>query len=196
MAAAHALSDLDIRSALSASLRERHCDDDTVIVEELGLCRGKVRVDVAVVNGVLHGFEIKSDRDSLRRLASQIDGYSKVLDRATIVVGERYLTEVQNLVPGWWGVLLVQSGRHAVTFKTIRRGRKNPNRDPRAVVELLWLEKAIALLEERQAAKGVRSKTRREVWDRVCEHFELEEIASRVRSHLKSRVACQGLQQL
>ena len=35
-------------------------------VEELGVCRGRVRVDVAVVNGTLHGYEIKSDRDSLR----------------------------------------------------------------------------------------------------------------------------------
>jgi len=28
-------------------------------------------------NGLLHGYEIKSDRDSLRRLATQVDVYGK-----------------------------------------------------------------------------------------------------------------------
>ena len=68
------------------------------MVDELGVCRGQVRIDVAVVNGRFHGYEIKSDRDSLRRLDGQVDLYSKVLDRATIVVGDRHFTEALNTV--------------------------------------------------------------------------------------------------
>ena len=50
----------------------------------------QVRIDIAVVKGALHGFEIKSDFDNLKRLARQVDLYSQVLDRATLVVGERF----------------------------------------------------------------------------------------------------------
>ena len=85
--------DVDIRSALRSRLLAKHAADaDTVIIDELGVCRGKVRVDVAVVNGMLHGYEIKSDRDNLRRFSGQVDFYGKVLDRATLVVGEKTLS--------------------------------------------------------------------------------------------------------
>ena len=68
------VSDAEIRPALRERLIRRHANEaDTVLIEELGLRRGKVRVDLTVVNGSLHGFEIKSDRDSLRRLAAQVD---------------------------------------------------------------------------------------------------------------------------
>lgn len=57
------LGDSDIRPVLRSRLRLKHANDtDTVVIEELGLCRGQVRVDVSVVNGLLHGYEIKSDR--------------------------------------------------------------------------------------------------------------------------------------
>jgi hypothetical protein len=112
-----------------------------------------------------------------------------VLDRATLVVGARYQDEVLDLIPEWWGVLLAQPERRRLGFKTVRRGRKNPARDARALVELLWLDDALSLLEQRNAARGVRGKSRRIVWDKVCEHFKVEEIAAAVRTHLKARVA-------
>ena len=182
------LGDADIRPPLRTRLRAAYLRDvDTVVLEELGLCRGQVRVDLAVVNGILHGYEIKSDRDSLRRLAGQVGLYGKVLDRATLVVGRSHLDEAMDLVPEWWEVLLIRPTPKGVQFKTVRRGRKNSGRDPRALVELLWLDHAIALLDQRDAARGVRSKPRRVVWDRVCECFDVDEIAAAVRSHLKAR---------
>ena len=186
------LRDADIRPALRTNLLGKHAGEaDTVIIEELGVCRGRVRVDLAVVNGTLHGYEIKSDRDSLRRLATQIDFYGKVLDRATLVVGERYLPNALDVLPAWWGVLRIQEMPRRQRFETIRRGRKNPHRDPRALVEFLWLDDALALLEERQVARGVRGRPRRLIWDRVCEHFSVDEIAAAVRAQLKARAAPQ-----
>lgn len=186
------LGDAEIRSALRARLLIEHRGDaDTVIMEELGFCRGQVRIDMAVVNGFLHGYEIKSDRDSLRRLGVQTDYYNKVLDRATLVVGERHVEKTIDLVPGWWEILRVEASPTGPKFRTMRRGRKNPGRDPRALVELIWLDDAVALLEQRGAARGMRSKPRRVVWDRVCEHFGLKEISETVRDHLKARAASQ-----
>jgi hypothetical protein len=186
-------SDTLIRLALRSRLLSEHDrEPDTSLIEELGLCRGRVRIDLAVVNGLLHGYEIKSDRDSLRRLGTQVDVYGKVLDQATLVVGDRFLPEALDVVPAWWGVLHVRPVAHALRFRTVRRPRRNPQRDPRALVELLWLDQAMALLEERDAARGVRGKPRRIVWDRVCDYFGVDEIAAAVRATLKARAMNQA----
>src|SRR5262249_38903872 len=82
------MRDGEIQAALHARLVGEHQGEpDTRFLDELSLC-GLVRVDVAVINGTLAGHELKSDRDTLRRLPAQVEVYSKVLDRATFVVGE------------------------------------------------------------------------------------------------------------
>ncbi|WP_283807951.1 DUF2130 domain-containing protein [Bradyrhizobium macuxiense] len=58
--------DRDVRQALHRKvLKERHGDADTLVLDELGLRHGTCRVDIAVVNGYLHDYEIKSDADTL-----------------------------------------------------------------------------------------------------------------------------------
>ena len=183
-----ALGDSEIRLVLRSSLSKKHAHTSrTVFIEELGLCRGQVRVDLSVVNGLLHGYEIKSDRDSFRRLRGQVELYGKVLDRATLVVGERHLDEAFDNVPEWWGILLAHRSAKGLQLKTMRSPRSNPKKDPRALVELLWLDDALALLEKRDAARGFRGKARWIVWDRVCEICSLNEIARAVRIQLKAR---------
>jgi hypothetical protein len=187
--------DAEIRPALRERLLRRHAGaPDTVLLEELGLSRGKVRIDLALVNGSMHGFEIKSDRDSLRRLSGQVDLYSQVLDRATLVVGERFAPLATSLVPAWWGIIRVSSVKHRLRFTTLRQSRQNPQRNARVLAELLWSEQALELLEQRGAARGVRGKPRRILWDRLCECLTVDEIAAAVRSRLKARPASQVLE--
>lgn len=180
-------ADVDIRPVLRRSLFASTAGEDSVVVEELGLCRGRVRVDLAVVNGSLHGYEIKSDRDSLDRLARQTDVYSKVLDQVTLVVGERHMAHAMDRVPAWWGVTRVDDTAGGPELHLVRAEGENPALDPRALVELLWLPEALAILEARGQARGLKSKPRRLVWDRLCERLATEEIASAVRVHLKAR---------
>lgn len=182
------LADADIRPALRAWLHARYAGTpDTVVLDELGICRGQVRIDLAVVNGLVHGYEIKSDRDTLGRLAAQVDLYSRVLDRATLVLGESHLENALSAVPRWWGVIQVQRRRGRTRFIVQRRASPNPQRDPKALVEFLWREDALALLEQRGAASGVRSKTRLAMWERICDVCDVEQIAAAVRMRLKSR---------
>ncbi len=187
------LADKDLRPGLRDRLLEGHEDDpETVLIEELGLCKGRVRVDIAVVNGSLHGYEIKSDRDSLRRLKAQAEVYSRVMDHVTLVVGDRHLSEARKLVPDWWGILRFEATGGKPRFKSFRRAKRNPRLDTRALVELLWLEDAIDLLERHGAAKGLTGKPRREVWNRVCEVLGVQQVAEAVRSSLKARTRQQS----
>lgn len=190
------LSDADIRPALMdwifATLSGAN---DALLLEELGFCRGQVRVDLALVGADLHGFEIKSERDSLARLASQAETYSRVLDRATLVVGERHLAEALLIVPSWWGILRVSHGYQGPEFSVYREAKPNPNLDPRSLVELLWLEDSLELLEQRGCVKGLRGKPRRVVWDRVSEVLAASDIAAAVRDRLRTKARTRGLRQ-
>jgi len=187
------LDDKSIRTALRSRLSVKQTGD-TTLLEELGVCRGQVRVDLALVNGAIHGYEIKSDRDSLRRLSGQIEVYSKVLDRVTLVVGSRHLDDALKMIPDWWGVLHISSTHSGIRFKHLRRAKKNPNRDIRAQVELLWLDDAMALLLNKKLDRGFRGKPRSIVWDHICKHIRTADIASAVRDNLKARATMTNYQ--
>src|SRR5260370_36720159 len=99
------MNDRDVRKALRAQLiLEHRGEPDTLMIQEMAIPRGAARIDIAVVNGWLHGYEIKSDLDTLVRLVSQRDAYCGVFDRVTLVVGERHVRDAIEFVPDWWGI--------------------------------------------------------------------------------------------
>jgi len=180
--------DKDIRIPLLKFLEKEHIKEpDTKIIEELGLCQGSARVDIAVVNGYLHGYEIKSESDSLKRLPTQIDYYSKVLDRITLVASESHISRVEKQIPDWWGVCVAQCNCGAISLKPVRLHADNPEIDPYALVQLLWRDEALDILRHNNLAKGYSNKPRRILWDRLVDHFSLSEIKLIVRRQLKSR---------
>lgn len=182
------VSDRDIRTPLLKSLEKEHGNySDTRIIEELGLCQGSARVDVAVVNGYLHGYEIKSESDSLKRLPAQVDYYSKVLDRVTLVASESHISKVEKLIPDWWGVCVAQRNRGTISLKPVRGDADNSEVDPYALVQLLWRDEALNILRKNDLAKGYSNKPRRILWDRLVDHFSLSEMKQVVRRHLKFR---------
>src|SRR5689334_19879557 len=140
------MRDLDIRARLKNDLIVRHQDDrETVILDELGVCQGAVRVDVAVVNGLLAGYEIKSERDTLERLPAQAAAYGRVFDRVTLVTSGDHLLRVDTVIPGWWGLTMATNDGEGVTLYEIRPPKPNPVIDPSAIVQLLWRDEALAL---------------------------------------------------
>lgn len=186
--------DSDIRPALRRLVRDLEADSsDSVVIEELGLNKGAVRVDLAVVNGIIHAYEIKSDADSLRRLGRQAVHYGKCFDRVSLVLGPRHMELARKIVPSWWGLMRVTPGEDEPSIRVVRKGRRNPAREARALVELLWREETLALLEQRGFAKGLRSKPREMLWDRAAEVLALEEICAAVRAHLKANAGRIGL---
>src|SRR5690606_14499419 len=82
-------------------------DQSTVIINELDVCAGSAIMDIVVVNGEIHGFEIKSERDNLKRLPQQISYYNRVFDRVTLVVSSDHLDKAQEMIPEWWGIYCI-----------------------------------------------------------------------------------------
>ena len=188
------LGELSLRTFLHFRLEEQHQigSDAVLIIDEMGVCQGKARIDVAVVNGKLHGYEIKSERDNLRRLAAQAEMYNRVFDEITLVCCCQHTKDALEVIPSWWEVLEILPAGPSLTFETVRDGTVNPNKDARALVEFLWRDEAMALLQERHPLRGFRSKPRRVVWDKICELFTMDEIANAVYAHLKARATRRG----
>jgi hypothetical protein len=180
--------DRQIRVALRERLDVTHkTDPDTLVLEELGLCKGASRVDIAVINGSIHGYEIKSERDTLNRLPSQQETYSKILDKVTIVIGEQHLQKVYKAVPSWWGIEVVSVDEGVMHFNPVRDPDFNQNIDPFAVVQLLWREEALEVLKNLGLARGINTKPRAAIWSKLVANMSPEEICSTVRERLKSR---------
>lgn len=180
------MRDADVRPVLMAALLQRHeHEPDTRIIPELGLLRGERRVDVAVVNGELHGYEIKSEADDLSRLVAQSEVYGTVLDKVTLVAAERHLIAARVLVPVWWGLVAVSSCDDQVAMTEVRQATESPVRQSAALCQLLWRDELRLLLEPR-FGDGINSFPRRELLE-IAGQLPIEELAPVVRAALKAR---------
>jgi hypothetical protein len=183
-------TDKAIRAALRENLQKIYESDSTVkIIEELGLVHGEARIDLAVVNGSIHGYELKSDLDTLRRLPEQMRIYNSVLDQVTLVVGKNHLFDAFNIIPEWWGVTIakVSSSGNKISFCSIRNADENPEKNNVAIAKLLWREEALHILEEKGVAGGIRSKSRQVLYERLAEVLNQNELRAKVREYLSTR---------
>lgn len=184
------MREIDIRRKLLEDDRLHVGEPDTRIVEELGLCQGIARVDIAVVNGCIHGYEIKSGNDTLARLPGQIAIYSRALDFVTIVTAPSHFDKIRRVVPEWWGIwIAVQDAEHGSQLKSSREPRHNPCVNPFALAQLLWREEALQVLEGLGLATGIRSKPREELWRRLAAEVTPERLGCVVRDRLRRRSA-------
>ncbi|MBI2604449.1 MAG: sce7726 family protein [Deltaproteobacteria bacterium] len=180
--------DEHIRSALLSRLHAEHShDSDVRIIEELGVCQGSSRVDVALVNGSIHGFEIKSASDDLSRLPTQIDLYGRVFDTVTVVVSPCHLRDARAIIPKWWGISIAQESSEELSLRTIRKPKKNPQKDAFYLAQLLWKDEALDVLRQVGQCKGLVSKPREVIWKKISEVLSLKEVSEVVRKQLKTR---------
>ncbi len=181
--------DRDIREALHATeLQPYIIDPNSLVLDEFSLTEEDARIDIAVINGSLHGFEIKSDADTLTRLPRQSESYNRVFDYLWIACGQKYIEKIKDIVPEYWGILLAETNAEETTIIKIREAMNNPNTSSLAVAGLLWKEEALSLLSEFGFDKGYRSKSRKMICNRLAEVVPFSELAPRVRSTIRKRL--------
>lgn len=190
-------NDQIIRKALKAKLEKVYKDDpEHKIIEELGINHGSVRADIAVVNGLLECYEIKSDRDTLLRLPGQVKGYNAVFDKVTIVVGFTHVFEAMELIPDWWGVTVAkQDASGLVVFSHIREAQFNEAREGVSIARLLWREEALKILDEMNEADGYWSKPRSIIYNKLATVLEVDNLADRVREAICLRDSWRSVEQ-
>jgi hypothetical protein len=111
---------------------------------------GACKADLAILNGTATVYEIKSERDSLSRLAKQVDNYKQVFAKVYVIASEGHVTGVLNTVPDDVGVMMLGS-RYRIT--TVREAEDRPDRIcPATVFESLRSAEAVAILKRLKIA--------------------------------------------
>lgn len=182
------MRDSDIRITLDTLLKRIYnSEPDTIIRHEVGLCAGKRRVDIVIINNEIIGYEIKSDEDTLKRLEGQAAAYGNVLDKAILVTTKRHLEKALNKLPEWWGIMVAREENRNIYLETIREPIKNLEHDAFSLAQLLWREEALEELHLRHKDQGLSKKARYYVWDTLAQAVTLNDLRSIVRSRLKER---------
>jgi hypothetical protein len=183
------ITDSDIRSVLhSKRFRHQKLRPGTLVIDELGLAHARSRVDVAVINGCIHGYEIKSAQDRLDRLGGQIDIYRQALQKVTIVAAQRHLRKVMVSVPDWCGLIaVVQGARGGIKLQPIRSARMNPEINPVMVAHLLWRPEVLELLSRIGYAPKQLRGPRKHLYEMLCEAMTLSEITAAIQEFMVRR---------
>lgn len=182
------MKDIDIRNRLKESLLKKYyLDNHSKVVEEMGIFEGVNRVDIAVVNGHLHGFEIKSESDNLLRLSQQINSYCKIFDYISVVASEKHVINIIDYVPSYCGIFKAINHKDKVKIISVRKPKINRSIESYALVQLLWKSELINILNELGIHKGLQSKPKEYLWNLLCKSLKKEEISNLVRKNLKVR---------
>ncbi len=123
-------------------LMGKHSLQTAAMLTEFRACNSKA--DVVILNGTSTVYEIKSERDSLARLAQQISDYRKVFASVNVITGENHYEEVLNLVPEDVGVLLLTD---RFQISQIREAIDVPGRtESKSIFEAIQIEEAKRIL--------------------------------------------------
>lgn len=181
------MRDQDIRLLLhNTELLKYKQDKNSRIVEEMNLPAVYARIDLAVINGHLHGFEIKSASDTLQRLPAQLEAYSKVFDYLYIITEGKYSQRILEIAPGWIGVFVCQTHKGLTQLKKLRPARRNKNTESFYLAKLLWREEIIAVLNDFNIKYSKKDRN----WllcELLANNIPITSLSKIVRSKLKER---------
>lgn len=148
------------------------------IFEELVI--GKSRADVILVkeNEIL-GFEIKSDKDNLIRLTTQVKNYERFCDKCYIVTGVHYIDKIEESVPKHWGVYDIAKDENGnLHIEMFREANRNPKERPTTKLKnqmnLLWRSELIKIVKTYKLG-GVTKRNKRQLRDLIIEKMGKEE---------------------
>jgi hypothetical protein len=155
------------------------------VLHEVGLEHGQVRADIVTLTPEeLHGFELKSHADKIRRLPEQVRVYGETMDRATLVVSYRLFHAAQSIVPAWWGLCLFRDTR---PLEVVRDAAVNPAPTGLTTARLLWRDEALELLRESGRARGLAKAPRLRLYQELLKVVPADELRGRIRRRLLAR---------
>lgn len=159
---------------------------DQIWIDEFSVPETKERADLVSVGTRLDAYEIKTERDDLRRLPRQVAAFSRLFDRCTIVTAEKHLDGCLDLVPEWWAVSTTSLGPSGAHLDHIRKGTGNPDPDAAVMVRLLWKREVAEAVKE-IAAPSPPEASRQMLWDALLKHGRPAEVRRLVRDALYCR---------
>lgn len=141
------ISEQEIRTFIKGQIpRWVRCQARPLLVEEMEVCSGRARIDLAVIADRLIGIEIKGPKDDVTRLPGQAKAYSECFDYVVLATHESLASKAAPLVPEWWGIVAGSQLEHRLRYRFLRRPQHNPNLNLEKFLALLWRNEINALL--------------------------------------------------
>jgi hypothetical protein len=137
---------------------------------------------------MLEGYEIKSEADTLSRLAKQEQIYSLVLDRATLVSAGRHIDKAAAMLPEWWGITKAFYTEGSVKFSIIREPKDNPGVVAERVAGLLWKDEALSMLHSLGITSGLSRLRLAELHSLIATTVPMPQLKPMVLARLTSRL--------
>lgn len=183
------MKDPHIRLLLRRTELLQYINDPTSrVVEELKIPVANARIDMAVINGHFHGYEIKSACDTLQRLPNQLIAYSYIFDYLTVITEEKYSNKILSILPDWVGLSICSDSADDTIIEVIKRGKINTQKNGFYLAKLLWNEELIDLLIELE----IPFKKKQRNWllcEIISQNVDTETLSRLVREKLKIRTA-------
>jgi hypothetical protein len=167
------VSEREIRDFIKAEiprwLRNRA---HTFLVEEMEVCSGRARIDLALITDQLIGIEIKGPKDDVTRLPGQAKAYSECFDRVVLVVHENLASKAAALIPDWWGIVVGEQKNCRLRYRFMRRPEVNPSLNLEVRLALLWRDEIRALLSSLTGAIAKPRATKKAVRAELISQIE------------------------
>ena len=147
------LKEPEIKAAAIDWLDRKGVLDQSTLVNELVVASSERRADLAIINGHLHAYEIKSDADSLSRLEGQVRTYLKHFDKVTLICTKKFTTAAIEKLPKEVEIIEIErklSNKYKLTTK--RRGRKVKICEPEGFLSFVDKRSIIKLLRSNGVA--------------------------------------------
>jgi hypothetical protein len=158
------LSERDIRTFVKTQVpRLLQSRSSALLVEEMEVCSGRARIDLAVIGDHLIGIEIKGPKDDVSRLPGQAKAYSECFDLVVLVVHEKLAQKAGALIPDWWGLVVGLQKEGRIRYRFERRPEPNPSLNLDKLLSLLWREEIDALLTDLLGGVPKRRATKRTI---------------------------------
>jgi hypothetical protein len=180
----------DIRHALREHLkRQAGFSDDLLFAKDLGLAHHKSRIDLTALSPLtIHGYQIKSDRNTLIHVEAQIKIYEQTLPYLTFVVTPMHVNPILEITPDWCGILtVIQQPINRINFSFARHEKPSPKLNPIMLAHILRQDEAIELLNEYGYAPKELNQPRNRLYHLLTECMTVPEIIASIRDKVAKR---------
>jgi hypothetical protein len=181
------VTEADVRQSLRTQVLSG-APSSAEAVFEFWVPQSNERADVVVIDKTMDAFEIKTERDTLKRLPRQVDAYTRVFDRCHAVVAHRHVDKALEILPPWWGVQVIGE---RLSFVALREAEPNGRVDRETLVRLLWRDEAYAVLCELGTVPDPRAGRFR-LWEMLLALLDVDSLRWVVRQTLLGRDAEQA----
>lgn len=179
------LREQEVKIALIDWLFKKGLLENATLINEMVVADWSRRADLAVANGHLQAFEIKSDFDSLKRLDGQLETFVSRFEKVTVVCAPKFTYEVTKKVASDIGVIEYSNTNHGVRFKIVQRGRTSILRNKSIYLNFLLKKELQTFLVEN--GSQLPFETSRESLENMAYQFSLSRIRSFTLNALKNR---------